>query len=863
MFLLIWTSLRRFFENISFSHSERLLCQKINNAQALPLIINQPMHSDLNPLEKGLAHTGSLAETYASIFYALQDSRIEKRKSALMTLVQMWNASTGIALPINKSRLRLHLIKKILQTKSHFHQQLAYLRYFQKTVACSQTKLRHLLHIFGLSEIQEKPLSHVEPYVFDNYIINNINDKERTLSLLMCDLFIQGINEATLVTPTMLSKEAMEEIYESAALLKIRIRIGMPFDTYQDGYPAKCLAVLPHFSSGHALLKFYTKHQIVLASFSQSLEKAQSDRIKLMKKSIKEFNRYHLSSCNEHYTDSQRPYFLEPLDIQEFFEEYNEKTSTEMHLAAHLYKKYKRVLLNRILLIKEIRKNPHAFDSSWNIELKRNEWQNIKTLCQTLSPYRLLKQYFSETLTEPTIPTLFHLSEIGCMFRSFGGYICLLPPTKFEEKSCNFFLRKNVHLLDRIEVYNNLDAVNKSLSEILAFMGIVHDYQHQPQTGHMPSLTCGTHALAMEDCMSVGFFVQKKLKNISTFTSIPLPILQAILKEQPSHALLHFPAEIYIHKRLPEENTQSHRPSYISQILNLSSYINPIFMRIALSLFALLVASHYIPVATAVVIFLLTGIYISLLRTQLIEQPCVEEEQATFSMIPKMLFILALLMPAQVKIFHLFYADWLSFIPSFLLIFFQLFALNLINVGFLLILFICYKNLRNSLKNPIYCAILAWPATSILMLLPPVMSMHPGLLITGVTAILGIASSLLGYLKYTRAQNREILSHLLHNFTSQNTNDRRAHALLNLLYFIPRHLGIARYWKKILWTKSQDKEIQMLVKDSQILKDWINDPKRYSEILAWMTQHYPATRINEIAEKTLDNWKKLKRILAQ
>lgn len=868
MFDLIQSVIRR----LSFNQTDYLLCQKINQPVAIKQKQNQLSLSHPQGFIQEFYDTStSLVEIYASIIYGLQSSQVKDRLLALRLLASQY----ADCIPaVNLVRLRLMLMKLAISHKNNFYSQLSYLRDFQKTLSASETRISQMLRHFNLIEIPENPQVLKEEHVFDPHILDSTNGTSRTFSSLIVDFFISGVVDATLVCSTIPDKESCIEACEAAHFLKMKLHLAISFDTYQDGYACRYLAILPYLHSGDRFARFYSKHQMALEKFEKSLQDRHASRLAAITRSLQGFNEHHLDNLNQHFSPDQPLYYLAPLTLQEICEHYGKNTLTHMHLGDFLYSKYEKILFNRLILLANMQKGlrwKQNKNAEWDQHILKKRYELLKHEYEHLSPATLIQRYFADLLPERLIPSSHDLGEIADTFHKFGGYIRFIPSDNLDENAYRFLFKKNGQYLDQVEIYNLCDSTNKSLDSILSFAQFVENYNTKllqaDSTARLLEPVCASYSLDGQYPPFMGFIFQKN-KNQPSCAQVLPPLIASMIyhKGKPADPkTVDMSRLFHLEKKVPNRMKELGVFSPLSQFYRPVRLINPHIYFFALVLIGLSCASAVVSVPVVIGFFLLCTLYLRTLGAlktphNIVEEEIIYEEKFSF-----VLFFLGLSIPLQQKIFSLFNLDWFYFVPPFLVTLLQVFCLTAVGLlSILLYAKICHTR-QDSIKNPVLCFILSWPITSLSLYYMPSLKIPASVQMYMWVFILGIITTL-GAFNKARCQKKEkILEEILAQFAEKSCRHCTV-AVLDLLYLLPRQPAMRHYWKKLIKENpAQDKDLPEGEKISRSssahlrtlclrVKEWCQDPQRYSQLLDLILSEYTPNQIDLLLPCALKNW---------
>lgn len=857
---------------LSFDQMDYLLCQKIN--EKVPLPQDQNMQRLAHPL--GFASqfhdtTTSLIQLYAAIVYGIKSDDIAQRMTALKLLSEQYMAYANEPMPINLVRLRIFLMKRAIENTDSFYEQMKNLRDFQRTFYISKSRLMKFLRRFNLVCAEETYQIGENHCVFDPHVLDNTNGKGRTFTSLLVDMFITGICDTTLVCSTFPTKEACEEICEAANFLKIKLRIGVSFDTYQDGYACRYLGILPYMHSGERFLRFHSKHQNMLENFQAMLEERQHARLAAISRCIDNFNEHHLDNLNQHYSPEHSLYYLPKLTLQEICEYYGQNTLTHIHLGDFLYRRYERVLFNRLTLMQCSQRNQrrqHAKTSVWDQGLFRKRYELLQHEYENLSPYILIHRYFADLLPERLIPSSHDLESIAENFHQLGGYIRFIPSNNLDENAYRFLFKRDEGLIDQVEIFNLCDSANKPLEEILSFTQFVQNYNQEAaesKGGIRPvEPVCASYSLNSESAPFMGFlFSHKKQKNIKAWTVPPLIASMIYGKGKPLDAKSPSsqPALYHLDQSVESRMKNDKNPSLWQRFIGTVAYIHPNIYQGMLVLLSLLAITKLISLALALGFLILCGVYALVIGSLSSRQNMMENGNVNKEKMSMILFCVGMLVPILQNIFNAFNRDFFYAVHPDLVIFLQIFCLAAIS----LLSFFIYCKITNtqraSMKNPVLCLILSWPLTSVFIAYVPWVKIPPAVQLFLWTFILGLASSVHIFMHNEQKKKQKIMEEILEKFGQCQGLDCSI-PVLDLMYLLERQPSLRNYWKNLCKqtsAKIQDAE-QMAAHREKLrslcvsMKEWCQDSQRYNQILETLLTYYTDKQVDLMLTSTLKSW---------
>ncbi len=872
-FLTGW--IQPFIRYLSFDQSDYLLCQKINEKVPLPKIRNtqEPSHP-LGFASQFHDTTISLVQLYASIIYGIKSDDVQERMRALKLLSEQYMTNADEPMPINLVRLRLFLMKRAIENTDSFYEQMKNLRDFQRTFHISKARLMKYLRRFNLSCAQETHQIGTQHCVFDPHVLDNTNGKERTFTNLLVDMFITGICDTTLVCSTLPAKEDCQEICEAANFLKIKLRIAASFDTYQDGYACRYLAIFPYMHSGERFLRFHSKHQNMLENLQAMLYERQNARLAAISRCIDNFNEHHLDNLNQNYSPDQPLYYLPKLTLQEICAYYGQNTLTHIHLGDFLYRRYQRVLFNRLTLMQCLQRNQrrqNAKTSQWDQSLFRKRYEMLEYEYENLSPYTLIHRYFADLLPERLIPSSHDLESIAESLHQVGGYIRFIPSDNLDENAYRFLFKRDEGLIDQVEVFNLCDSANKRLEDILSFAQFVQNYNQEAaesKGGIRPiEPVCASYSLNSEHAPFMGFlFSHKKPKTLKTCWVVPALIGAMIYsKGKPLDAkssssvptLYHLDQSVKSRMKMKNGKNLSLWQRFIHTL----AYIHPHIYQGLLLLCSLLAITKLVSLGLALILLILCGVYALVIGSLSSKQNMMENGNVNKEKMSIILFCLGMLVPILQQIFNSFNTDFFYAVPPVLVIFLQVFCLTAIS----LFSFLLYSKLANiqreSIKNPVLCLILSWPLTSVIIAYVPWVKIPAAVQLFLWTFILGLASSLHTFMHKEQIKRQKVMEEILENFGKSEGEDSCI-PVLDLMYLLQKQPSLRKYWKSLckqVSAKSQDAEQIAAYREKlrslcMSVKEWCQDSQRYNQILEILLTHYTNDQADLMLTSTLQSW---------
>lgn len=290
---------------------------------ALLRIVNDVLAGDksLKGLKKLLApslHPHGIKEMAASqglrIAYAvirllgsLEKGLADDRLVALRSLREEVLYSARSMLKRNTARVLLQIMKELVRTRGDTLRQLELAHDFRAAISGKPRVIRRELRRYHLLEMPED----WSQIAFDDHVHDANTKGRKSPTHLIMDAWIKGIRCLTVVYYNYVQPEVVQELLESAAIMGVRVRIGIEFSArFRDHY-VKLIWEPRGFSEAQDFLKFLAE-PAVKGLMGESRMVSEYQQLYVFRV-LDEFNAKHRVNINAAYGLD-----MGPLDYREF-----------------------------------------------------------------------------------------------------------------------------------------------------------------------------------------------------------------------------------------------------------------------------------------------------------------------------------------------------------------------------------------------------------------------------------------------------------------------------------------------------------------------------------------------------------------
>ncbi len=421
----------------------------------------------------------SMVESYLVIIRNLESEQHRERIQALRLLGEQTSHAKNLTMPLNTARVQIALMKEAIKNRDNKRRQLECLYDFTVSSFGQASVIRAYLDELGIIELPEtgQRLADMDRG-WDLHVHDNSSYGRKTPSQLVIDAFIKGISSITVAFNQLNNLGNVEELLTAGDILGVRVHIGAEFCVRTRDRRFHFMYLLPPVGSSAELASFFARHGGTLRPFLDGLNANQESRIASIHALIENFNAVHLPALNDG-CEPGSVYALSALDLAAVDEIVPMESLNRMYLGELLYSRWKPVLLRRVLLAKSkvnrareelARGSISRWDAS-NIEAR---YEALRKTYAELNPENLRAQYFAAPrLSE--YPTVFTDMEVVARpLKETGGSIKILHPLEHGLDAAYEVVLAEARWIDRVEVYNMYDSINRSVDDTQRFARFVN-----------------------------------------------------------------------------------------------------------------------------------------------------------------------------------------------------------------------------------------------------------------------------------------------------------------------------------------------------------------------------------------------------
>jgi len=313
-----------------------------NQDHELLVIVNEVLNRDrsrkylknlLNPYLhphgiKEMAASKELRVAYAVIHLlnSLEVGKAEDRLSALRSLREEVLYSSQSFLRMNTARVLLQIMKKLVQARGDYYQQLKLAHDFRIAASGKPRIVREQLRRYHLLEMPEE----WNQIATDDHV-HDVNTKGRKSSThLIMDAWIKGIRRLKVIYYNHVKADTAEELLTAAEIMGIRVRIGVEFSARFHGRYVSFIWAPRGLLDAQDYLNFLKKEPV--ESFMAEGRRVSEYQRQYIMAVLREFNDRHRSSIEQRYG------FLPPsLDEKKFVSFVGVGQASLLHLAEYIH----------------------------------------------------------------------------------------------------------------------------------------------------------------------------------------------------------------------------------------------------------------------------------------------------------------------------------------------------------------------------------------------------------------------------------------------------------------------------------------------------------------------------------------------
>lgn len=421
----------------------------------------------------------SIVESYVSILHYLESDQHRERIRALRLLEEQTLHSKNLAMPLNTARVQLALMKEVVKNRDNKRRQLELLQDFSICSYGQPSVIRRYLDELNILELPEEGQRLVDMDMgWDNHVHDNSSYGRKTPSQLIIDAFIKGISRITVAFNLLSNRGNLEEMVEAGEILGVGVELAVEFSVKGPEGRFHFMFLLPELRDRKELVSYLKHNRKPLGSFIEGLEKNQRNRVRAIGAILQNFNKIFLPGLNEGYARGS-VYHLPKLRLDAIDEIVPMENLNRMHLGEFLYLKYKPVLLRRVILAKTRLANAEAQHrageiSRWDFDNLRARYEELRRSYVELNPETLRERYFSDLQLLEYATVFDDLATVVPPLRKSGGLIKIIHPLEHGIDAAYQMILENWRWIDRVELYNMYDSINRPVDDILRFTSFVN-----------------------------------------------------------------------------------------------------------------------------------------------------------------------------------------------------------------------------------------------------------------------------------------------------------------------------------------------------------------------------------------------------
>ncbi len=233
-----------------------------------------------------------IAHAVAHLLDSLEIGKASDRLEALRSLREEVLYTAQGPLRVNASRVLVEIMKRLLRGREGGTRQLELAHDFRAVTAGRPRVVREQLRKYHLLEMPEE----WNQVSFDDHV-HDVNTKGRkSASHLVMDAWIKGIRRLTVIYYHFVPREAAEELLEAAAIMDIKVRIGIEFFARYRERLVKIIWMPRGLTDAQGFLSFLSS-PAVQALMDQGRQVAKRHEAHVLEV-LREFNRTHLPDIN-------------------------------------------------------------------------------------------------------------------------------------------------------------------------------------------------------------------------------------------------------------------------------------------------------------------------------------------------------------------------------------------------------------------------------------------------------------------------------------------------------------------------------------------------------------------------------------
>ncbi|MBG0775409.1 MAG: hypothetical protein H0S85_03130 [Desulfovibrionaceae bacterium] len=278
-----------------------------------------------------------IAYALAHLLGTLEKGSPQERLHALSTLRDEVLYTSMSPLRKNTARILLEMMKELLRSQGDYQRQLELAHDFRAVASGNPRLVRAQLKAYHLVEMPEA----WNQVAFDDHVHDANTKGRKSPTHLIMDAWIKGIRRLTVVYYNFIAPEAARELLEAAAIMDIKVTVGIEYLAALRGKPVKVIWVPRGLTEVESFQHFLAEPG-VRALMDQGREiSAYMDRHVM--RVFQAFNGRHLAAVRAAYGVE-----FEPLDETRFREFVGPGQASLRHLGTYVCERLRPLLAARV-----------------------------------------------------------------------------------------------------------------------------------------------------------------------------------------------------------------------------------------------------------------------------------------------------------------------------------------------------------------------------------------------------------------------------------------------------------------------------------------------------------------------------------
>ncbi len=683
----------------------------------------------------------TIAESYLMVVRDLDSRHSSARLDALRRMADVAFRSSNIDYPLNTARVQSALVKEVVKHRSNKRRQLELLYDFSMSTRGQHQIIRKLCDELNIIELPEKGVRIGDlGYGWDGQVHDTATSGRKNPTQLIIDAFIKGISWLTVGYGSASDREMMEETIEAGNILGLNVNIGFEFSVKVGGLQYHFMAQLPYCSTREELRAFFEAHATDLGPFFQGLDANREHRLIAVQRLLDAFNRSILLQINEGF-EGKPEYCLAPLSLDELLATIPNIKITPLHLAEFMYLRYRPVLQRRVWYFKVLRekarrefkdaqKSRHDADAKAKKGEIESKYSVLKNELRALSPDTILSKYFEDPHAISYQTVFEDLASLSNLLHDAGCTITFIQPLEHGLENAASVLGPFGDYLDRVEIYNTQDCINRKPEEVDAFARLVNERNKRAAMEHKKILqpVCGSDSTGRNPKIpGMGFIFEDQItgklrQRYIRRHFVLTPLVSAMVRagaapvEEESLQNKSVPRIVSMGKTSGGDGYTSRNDDEHIGLLRAWRYFNPMFKNLVRTLVGLCIATPFIGIGYAMLWIGITAFRNSIADLISYRGPRLSQwrlKSINFDNVAQSLFWTGLSVPILGFVKTSFDGLWPLSHSDFLYYFVNFFAISFVNGLYL----VAHNTLRgfdtSVVKANFFRSVIAWPLATV------------------------------------------------------------------------------------------------------------------------------------------------------